>query len=508
MRKDFLISDIETVKKQELEECRIWYKGDSNWLLNYYTEQRMGGLAKEPIFNRNRANYFWAIASGENLKRVHSGLPKAITDTLCYAVGEVHTESKTHGEKLNAILTSNNFNALMQQQVRPLTLALGWGAFKLSIDTKLSHHPIIQFYEADKVKFFAKKGVITAIEFKDDYTYKGKKYILIERREVIDNNATINYKLYEVNEYDKTRCHEVDITTLEETKHLSTNVVKGIGELLAVPVKYFFDIDNTIYGRSIYKGKIDLFDDLDQSLSQRSRTSKLSTPIEYISDLLLRRSKDGVPILPERYDRQYVATTALPKGDGDGKQQITISQPQLNFEQYTNEQFSILNLAISGVISLSTLGYNVSKKDNADAQREKEKTTIMTRNTIIASEADIIKRVLTQALILQELIDGVQPSGNYDISVKYSDFANPTFETKAGVLTSLFSHGAISSEMFVNILYGDTISEESKKKEVAELERLREYDAEITSEFEQPIADRLERKLYNDNISLNNRKEN
>ena len=56
------ICDEDVVQKQKLHECKIWYIGDSNELLNYYTDQEMFGNAKEPIYNRNKKNYFWGIS--------------------------------------------------------------------------------------------------------------------------------------------------------------------------------------------------------------------------------------------------------------------------------------------------------------------------------------------------------------------------------------------------------------------------------------------------------------
>lgn len=511
MEKNFLINDIKTVKLQELQECRVWFTGDGNWLLNYYTQEWFGGFQKEIFYNRDKMNYFWSLSAREcDIKRVHSGIPRAITDILCYAVGEVSVksgESETKA-KVDKILSANNFQSLMQQQVRPLTLALGWGAFKLSIDKNLSKFPIIEFYEADKVKFFAKKGIITAIEFIDEYKKKDITYNLIERRETINGNSNITYKLYE-NHNDNIECHEVPLDTLEETKHLKNQVITNLNRMLAVPVKYFYDIDNRIYGRSIYTGKISIFDDLDQALSQRSRTCKLSTPVEYIDEMVLERDPETqMPITPNRYDRQYVITRDLPSADGDNRKQVYATQPDLKLEQYDSLIFSLINMSISGIISLSTLGYNVSKKDNADAQREKEKTTIMTRNAIINSEEKCVREVIELALILQEIMDtGKYIEKDFDISIYYDEFANPSFETKSATLTQMWGHNAISSKMFVKILYGDSLSDEAKAEEIKELERLRYEEYRPTTDEDETVADRLERNLYRDNVEGESRKD-
>ena len=51
--------------------------------------------------------------------------------------------------------------------------------------------------------------------------------------------------------------------------------------------------------KSIFSGKIDLFDDLDQSLSQRSQTSRVSTPVS-IFRLMPLRNRDGQALFAKR----------------------------------------------------------------------------------------------------------------------------------------------------------------------------------------------------------------
>ena len=77
------INNPKDVIKQDISEARVWFVGDSNELLNYYTQKQAVGNYNEPIYNRNRVNYFWGLSSQEaNIKRVHSGLATAIVDTL------------------------------------------------------------------------------------------------------------------------------------------------------------------------------------------------------------------------------------------------------------------------------------------------------------------------------------------------------------------------------------------------------------------------------------------
>ena len=52
------INNPKDVIKQDISEARVWFVGDSNELLNYYTQKQAVGNYNEPIYNRNRVNYF------------------------------------------------------------------------------------------------------------------------------------------------------------------------------------------------------------------------------------------------------------------------------------------------------------------------------------------------------------------------------------------------------------------------------------------------------------------
>ena len=472
------INDNDTVKTQHLEEYKVWYIGDSDELLNFYTGRGISGNAKEPIYNRNKQQYFWGISPQEtSIKRVHSGVPNAIITTLVNAIGVPEITEPTYGDKVKAILDSNNFNVLLNQQARPLTLVEGWGAYKIVYDKELSDVPIFQYYEATDVDFVVKHGITIGIVFKDYYKHDGKDYLLLETRRIADGNSLIEYELFRLEK--SNAITPIDLHTIEELQSLPKEgyIIEGLKKIMAVPNKYFYDTLNKDYGKSIFSGKIDLFDDLDQSLSQRSQTSRVSTPVEYYPADLLERDSRGNVLMPSVYNRQYVQTVAFTDGEGTTHGQITTTQPQLNFEQYSGEQKDILDMLLIGILSPSTMGIDMAKKDNADAQREKEKITIMTRNNVIDMETKIIKDLVSLALSMKEYMDtGTLSIKNYDVSVKYSEFANPSFESLSSILSPMFTSGSISTEMYVNKLYGDSLSEKEKAKEIAWLDSKQQED--------------------------------
>ena len=74
------INNNEDIIKTRIRECKIWYYGEANEILNFYTQRETMGQAKNSIYNRNERNYFWGLSSVEcDIKRVHTGIPHAVT---------------------------------------------------------------------------------------------------------------------------------------------------------------------------------------------------------------------------------------------------------------------------------------------------------------------------------------------------------------------------------------------------------------------------------------------
>ena len=476
------INDEETVKKQKLDEVRIWYVGDSDELQNYYTNRDLSGNAKEPIYNRNKPNYFWGIsvtAPERAIKKVHSGIPRAIVDTLSNAIGmaDISCEDEKQDDILKNIMEVNDFTNKLTQEARPLTLVEGWGGWKLIFDKNLCEYPILQFYEAKDVEYVVKSGIVIGMIFKDFYKYKGKDYLLMETRRVEKGNSIIEFELYRLDKSNSVT--KVPLNTIDELSDLPEKgyVIPGLTEMLAVPSRYFFDLFDKDHGRSIFTGKLDIFDDLDQCLSQASQTDRVSTPVEYYPVDVLERGKNGETQLPSVYNRQFVKSVSFPDGDGKLQGEIKTTQPQLYFDQYISRFKALIDVAITGILSPASMGIDIAKKDNADAQREKEKVTIFTRNNVIDSETKQLKKLFSLALMLKEYMDTETISlHDYDISVKYCEFANPTFESMSTILLPLLTNGGISVEMYVNKLYGDSLSDEEKQKEIQKIEEMQQQN--------------------------------
>lgn len=479
------LGDPELIIKKKVEENKIWYYGDSNELLNFYTAQQTYGNAENPIYNRNKVQYFWGKSSEEmQIKRVHSGVPNAMVTTIVNLVGTGTINSEQYQDDIDKIVKRTGLVNLINQKQMPLTLAIGWGAFKPIIDEEVdSECPLLEWYDGGDVDYVKKHGKIIGLIFKDYYKYKNQDYVLTETRRIVDKASRIEYNLYKLGKNNEVE--EVELSTIPELAKLENYEIAGLNRVLGVPSWYFYDINNENGGRSIFTGKIDLFDDLDQDLSQASQTSRVSTPVEYYPVDLIERGRNGEARLPKIYNRQYVASNSYPNGDGELNGEIKTTQPQLNFNQYTDKCKADLDYILSGILSPATFGLNVARDDSALAQREKEKVSIMTRNNIIDRQQDIIRETIEQLLILKEYMEkGSVTITDYDVTVKFDEYATPSFESVSQNLINLLTSGGITPEMYVDKLYGDSLSEEDRQREIDYITEKQQQDEYDTGEFE------------------------
>ena len=499
------INDNEKLGRMKLKEYDVWYDGDGDELLNFYTRENYIGFNYEPFYMRNKKNYFWAISSTEaQIKRTHSGQPRNIVDTLVNIMPFPLISAGEDTKKLQAVVRESGLEQVYKDEQLPLTLVEGWGCWKINWDKDVSDYPSVEYVSAENVDFIYKNGKIIGIVFKNYYTSDKKRYLLLETRSIEwkPNSAAaaegsegervlvITNELYELPTNtaagdDDTLLKKVDLKSVSELESVEERIEIGpFDKLFAVPCVLLGNTSRQWgYGRSIFTGKIDLFDDLDQALSQSSNAVRLSTPIEYIDEEYLERDKNGLPKKPKAYDRKYVMMKGQKNGDGVSTgQPVQITQPSVEFSRYSDHAVQILLQILNGILSPATLGIDIAKKDNAAAQREKEKVTIFTRNALINGEERILRSLMEQMLMAKEFMDtGAVSVHSYDISVKFNEFADDSFENKLEALGKAYDMEEISTDMYLNKLYGDTLSEEERAAEKEFLESARQARTEAYS---------------------------
>lgn len=473
------------------EEKAVWYEGKSNELLNFYGSKI--SVAPAEMF-RNTKDYFWRYVMFENqMKNTHSGLPKTIVDIVVAVTGKPKIEAKAinaedESLKTNAILSNalvqkmleeNNFFYDFKNNQLPYTLVIGDGVYLINYNMAKSDLPIWEYIDGRNVEYEFDGNRIKSIITRRYYERENKTYVLFDTRSILrvktdDGYKTVSkikYELYQTSSKDSTAILDtkIKLDTLEETAGLIDLEIENFDYILAVPVFNGYN-KRAKRGESIFATKIDLFDDLDQSLSQASTVTRMSSPIDYVPEGLMEYDSEGKPKTINRFDRRFITYPQDRNAQTQDVNRIITSQPDLHFfEQYDNNQLEILMKCIMGIISPSTLGLYLARNDNATAQREKEKVTLVTRDTIVDMQTPIIKRLLKISL---ELISKMQTSVDIDttaidITVNFPEYANPSFDSKLVYLSDALVKDAISPEQYIEELWEDALSNDEKEREIA-----------------------------------------
>lgn len=429
---------------------RIWYRGDSNELEQMYRQNPEWA-------DRYK---FWAgkPTSGMEIRKLHTGLPGLMVRTLVSIImpdmNDFEFESPKQADLWAEIAEENDFKNLLQRALREV-LAVGDGAFKIVLNTSVSPYPILEWYPGERIELLKEYGRLKEVVFKTPYVSGGQKYVLYEHY----GFGYIRNELYRGDV-------QTDPAALEATKALSDwefdNTV-----LLAVPMMVFDSAKFEGRGGSIFDGKLDNFDALDEAWSQWMDALRAGRAKTYIPETLVPRNPNTGEILPPNpFDNRYIAAgNDMAEG---AKNQISTEQPAIPHDSYSASYITALDLCLQGVISPSTLGIDVKKLDNAEAQREKEKATLYTRNAVVSMLQSKLPKLIESCLAAHWMCM-CQAVETVKVDIPFGEYANPSFESQVETVGKGKQSGIMSIEAAVEELYGATRDDDWKAQEVARL---------------------------------------
>lgn len=442
--------EINTLKNQ------IWYRGDPVELEQFHEQ-----LAGVTVTSNIPSTRFWASSPlyGHLIRKLHSGIPRLIADKLAGIVVDDMMDPEMDGDVLTRwqdISEDIDFEEVLSDAIVG-ALSEGDGAFKICVDSEISKYPLIEFYKGNDVDFFYKRGKLQRIEFYTEYKdEKDRKFKLVEDY----GKGYVNYTLY--NHAGK----EVDMKTLPETETLENITFDG-DYIMGVPLKIYKSSKWRHRGESIFEGKGDAFDSLDECMSTWMDSVRAGRVKQYIPDSLVPRDVDtGELRKPDVFNTFLVKNTDLSE-DADNK--IDVVQGKIEYDGLLNSYITFLDCSLQGLISPSTLGIDVKKLDNAESQREKEKTTLYTRDTIISSLGKVLPKLVEATLKTEDTMHKRKPAEKYESTFEWGQYANPSFEAMVDTIGKARTNGVMSIERCVDELYGDTMDEKEKKEEVARL---------------------------------------
>ncbi|GIO34357.1 MULTISPECIES: capsid protein [Paenibacillus] len=432
---------------------RLWYRGDPSELDQFYKQSAMDSVGK---------SRFWAAVPSEDLsiRKIHSGLPAMIVERLADIViadlDGIDLGNDQQTELWGEIAEDNDFDELLGDSITE-ALVTGDGAFKITVDPDVTEYPIIEFYSGDQVDYKRERGRLQEVIFYTDYRFKDKDY----RLEETFGRGYIRCRLLNADG------KEVLLSTIPDTAELAPEVTFDGDFIMALPLMFFRSKKWKGRGKSIFDSKADSFDALDEVISQWIDAIRAGRVQKYIpEDLIPKNPKNGVPMRPNPFDNQFIKIGSVMAEDAKG--QIDMVQPQILYEAFVNSYSSAIDMCLQGIISPATLGIDLKKTDNAEAQREKEKATLYTRGKIIERLNEVIPALVVTVMKVFDTMKG-RAAGEYEASVAFGEYASPSFDAVVETVGKARTYGIMSVERAVDELYGDTWTDEEKAEEVKRL---------------------------------------
>ncbi len=457
----------------------IWYRGDSSELDQLYKQ----------LDNELANKHFWSSQPSKSMsiRKIHTGLPAMIIDTIA----DISTEDLSNiqvdkrQEEWNKMDKEIKLKDLLNDSVKGC-LVSGDGAFKISVDTDISKYPIVEFYDGERVDFEYERGRINAIVFKTKKILDKRKYTLKERY----TKEGITFELFD-SEGQKREIEEFP----ELSKYKDVENTKKF--MMAIPFIIYKSKKFKGRGKSYFDNKLDNFDAFDEVWSQWMLAIRKGQLKEYIPDSLLPRDPETGEVLKRNdFDVSFIMTESDMSENANNKIQTT--QGEIPHEALLSTYITALDQCLTGLISPSTLGIDTKKIDNAEAQREKEKTTLYRRNQIVNKLNDIIKELVNLIFKVEDAINN-KDIVDTEVVPMFGGYANPSFEAQVETVGKASTTNIMSVEAQVEELWGDTKDDKWKQKEI---ERIKEEKG-IVSMQEPAInqdLDLLEQKQEINNV--------
>lgn len=427
----------------------LWYRGQANELQEFY----------EQLNDRMGNNSFWASKPTEsfNIRKTHFALPFLIVEIFVNIMTNDMVQIKPDNDRQDIwdkIAADNNFNEILQDSIRGI-MVKGDGAFKVSYDTDISDYPIIEWWDGDKVDFETKRGRVVACVFKSVHKIGNKTYRLKERY----YKNGIDYSLW---------CNDKEVDFPPELSDYRENLHIDSDLMMAIPVKYGKSKLFVGRGEGVINCRIPQFDKLDETISLWGLANRKGQIKNYVPESLLSMDAKGNYNGLNHFDNDYIITEAELREGIENK--ITTTRAEIPADEMQAAYCTDLDNCLTGLISPSTLGIDVKKLDNADSQREKEKTTLYTRGQLMTIYQNVLPK-LVNAVISTYDIFNEKPVTEFNVDVDFGEYANPSFEAVVETMGKARGNGnaVMSIEAQVEELWGDSKNEEWKAEEVNRL---------------------------------------
>lgn len=441
-----------TTFETEVLRAQLWYRGDADELFQFFRQLQKQGA---------KAGFWESVPANEKVRKIHSGVPAIIANTLAYIVSADLDDITASGRENDweAITENLDMQALVKKACIE-TLVTGDGAFKISVDRSLSKYPIVEFVGADRVSYEISRGFVRAVIFRTEYSVNSRQFELQERY----MRGRIESRLFDRSG------NELPLSTVPALAELK-NVIEFPGDyMMAVPVRFFENTRHKGRGRSIFDGgRSDCFDALDEVISQWWDAIRQGRVTKYIpEDMIPRDPSTGALSKVSSFGTEFVKIASQISETGE-RQKIEVVQPDIKYEAFVNAYNNALLMCLQGLVSPATLGIDVGKMSSAEAQREKKDVTGNTRNTMTAELERVLPELVDAVLMTYDNMQELEPKRCREVDASFGEYGAPDFDSRVETVGKAATFGVMSVETQVDELWGSSKDDEWKAAEVSRI---------------------------------------
>ena len=434
-----------TTREAEVMKAQMWYRGDADELFQFFHQASDADGIK--------GSFWGSVPADGSVRKIHSGLPAIIADTVAYIVKSDMDCIKAPPEwdDMKDEVSKQGFVETVGQAIIT-ALVDGDGAFRIKVTD--NEYPQLEFISGLRCEFDDDDSVIICTE----YGYNNRSYLL---REVYSENRVESH-LYDDND------KEISLDTLPELEGLQPVIVFDGDYSLAVPMMFFASPKYAGRGKSIFSGgRSDCFDSLDEVISQWWDAVRQGRVKQYLPESMVPRNPENGSLLPPNsFGNNYITVTA-PIVEGVAAKIETV-QPEINYDAYASSYMNALLMCLQGIISPATLGIDVGKMSSGEAQREKKDVTGHTRNIVTSVLEQVLPKVIEGLLKTYDNMRSLYPQDR-EVSVSFGEYGAPDFDSRVETVGKAATYGIMSTQTQVEELWGGSQDDEWKAAEVARI---------------------------------------
>jgi len=448
-------------------EWAVWYSGDPQQLLEFYTKTAAGiDGTKEK---------FWARLEAEERNGiVHFPLAGDICGTsadLLFSESPIfkYDEKVKGGQRLNDILAKNGFNSILLEGAE-MSAALSGCILKLDIAPQLENVPIVHIVNPLQfIPTFWWGRLWEVLFFRIVKQTDSKIYRLFENRRREGNSLIIEFKLNEGTHNKVGR--EVDLDYLSETQNLKLSQFteyKNMNGLGCVYVPNMrpnkLDVGNTL-GINDYSGEISLLDSLDFAWTSWMRDIELGMGQIFVDEELLHTSKtdvNGTDVFLNKFSKFQKSFIKLnltnwKMGGESGAKPIDAVQLDIRVDEHmkTCSELSQHIVSLCGY-SPQTFGFgDFGNAQSGTALKIRENKSQKTRSKKEKYFRPAILKLMEQAQNFDKSSGLSSNYENVDMSVEIEDSIMTDSKEVSETIRNLYQAKAISNYMKVKLQHPD-----------------------------------------------------